>query len=310
MDAHTALRRKALSFPTVQLHLSSPITSVDPIAGLVTVGDGTAMRADLIVGADGVHSVTIGALDGGERALTQGAGIMYYRFMVPTAVALRNPSVLAFLSGWDFRHESTGFHKLVNGCRQVLVQYACRGGTLLNFAFVTPSARQDMAPIEGWNHVVGLDELLQVINEYPEHFKELARMAIEIRKFEGMDRQLTGAFVKGKLVCIGDAAHTIPPPHSAGAGTGIEEAAALGEVFSYDAPSRVARVEALLTQYDRLRYKRGATVKLSSDWILTKFSGLPMQEIQGVDVIEDEQEFLDYIWSHDAVQEVKGRFVI
>lgn len=64
---HSQLKATATS-PTgqgepVQIHVSSRVVSVDPQTARVIFKDGSSRSADILVGADGVHSVTRNSID-------------------------------------------------------------------------------------------------------------------------------------------------------------------------------------------------------------------------------------------------------
>jgi salicylate hydroxylase len=59
VDLQNELKRLALNgsdrFPAAKLHLSKPVVDVDCENGVLKFGDGSTIRKDVIVGADGVH---------------------------------------------------------------------------------------------------------------------------------------------------------------------------------------------------------------------------------------------------------------
>jgi salicylate hydroxylase len=59
VDLHNELKRLALNgsdgFPGAKLHLAKPVVDVDCENGVLKFEDGSTVRKDVIVGADGVH---------------------------------------------------------------------------------------------------------------------------------------------------------------------------------------------------------------------------------------------------------------
>lgn len=109
------------------LHLSSPAMSVDAELGSVRFADGTTKHADLIVGADGLHSVVRGAVvtdpKHGEPLQT---GQSAFRFLIKAEdlealeagrdlLELKRPGTISFI---DTMNSDTDRH---------LVWYPCRG---------------------------------------------------------------------------------------------------------------------------------------------------------------------------------------
>ena len=71
----------------VQVHTSSRVVSVDSHNSTVTLQDGTQIQGDVVVGADGVHSVARAAIDKLQPHKTSHSAI---RFMVSRESALKN----------------------------------------------------------------------------------------------------------------------------------------------------------------------------------------------------------------------------
>lgn len=85
VDLHEELMRlAAVNQPGgVHLHLSSPVVRIYQEEGLVEFEDGSVEQADLIVGADGLHSITRAAV---VSTTAQSTGLSAFRFLVPTEV--------------------------------------------------------------------------------------------------------------------------------------------------------------------------------------------------------------------------------
>ncbi|KAJ5806696.1 hypothetical protein N7474_010288, partial [Penicillium riverlandense] len=85
VDLHEELMRlAAVNQPDgVVLHLSSTVVQVYPEEGRVKLEDGSVEQADLIVGADGLHSVARAAVISSTAKFT---GLSAFRFLVPTEV--------------------------------------------------------------------------------------------------------------------------------------------------------------------------------------------------------------------------------
>lgn len=85
VDLHEELMRlAAVNQPGgVVLHLSSPVLHIHEEEGRVELEDGSVEQADLIIGADGLHSVARAAV---ISTTAQSAGLSAFRFLVPTEV--------------------------------------------------------------------------------------------------------------------------------------------------------------------------------------------------------------------------------
>lgn len=70
----------------VCLHLSSAVKKVDASAGTIEYADGTVRKADLIVGADGLHSVGRGAvIPDPTQTKPEATGLSAFRFLIQTS---------------------------------------------------------------------------------------------------------------------------------------------------------------------------------------------------------------------------------
>jgi salicylate hydroxylase len=96
VDLHNELRRLATqSDNPVEIVLNSEVTSYSP-DGSVTLEDGSVHAADLIVAADGVHSIADKAIiDDASPAVPTGQAA--FRFLLPTEQVASNPAAAALL---------------------------------------------------------------------------------------------------------------------------------------------------------------------------------------------------------------------
>lgn len=92
--------------------------------------DGTEVQADLVVGADGVHSKTRPFVTGREASLSS-TGKCCYRALIPTADLLKDPQTKAFV-------DTPGvFIQIAGGDRRICL-YPCASGTLTNIVAFVP----------------------------------------------------------------------------------------------------------------------------------------------------------------------------
>lgn len=102
IDLHTELLLLATE-PTAggtpaKLRLSSEVVAATP-DGTVTLRDGSIYSADLVVGADGLHSVLRDMVMGESAHTSPGpSGLAAFRFLVDTEVLMKDP-MLAPLVG-------------------------------------------------------------------------------------------------------------------------------------------------------------------------------------------------------------------
>jgi salicylate hydroxylase len=93
----------------------------DPEAGSVTLSDGRTISGDLIIAADGVHSVAVEAVLGHPNQATPTTRDNFaYRILIPTSDITSDPETAHFSEGDD------GTMKILTGDGRRLAWYPCR----------------------------------------------------------------------------------------------------------------------------------------------------------------------------------------
>lgn len=102
VDLHTELLRLATgddrggSKPAT-LRLGAPVAAASPENGSVTLQDGSIHQADLIVAADGLHSVLREAVVGNEVKPPSPGGLSAFRFLIDTKILKEDSGLAATL---------------------------------------------------------------------------------------------------------------------------------------------------------------------------------------------------------------------
>lgn len=187
--------------------------------------DGSSARADLVVGADGLNSTVRSALlgDGDPRD----AGIVAFR-----GVADFDDPVPA--GEWWGPGSVAGLLPLGGG--RVYWYLAHRG-------------EPDVAALPG------------LLAEYGEPVREVARStdAEQVLVHRLYDRDPVASWSRGTTTLLGDAAHPMLPFLGQGAGSALEDAAALGAAIAAEPD-----VEAALAGYEKARVERTAALVAGS----------------------------------------------
>ncbi|KAI1097349.1 putative salicylate hydroxylase [Jackrogersella minutella] len=245
VDLHHELLRLT---STLDLRLSSKVAAADAEQGFVMLEDGTKHYADLIVGADGLHSVLRGlALGDQDAAKPTPSGMSAFRFMIPTSELQNDPhfqelqkmkgrgnSVLADTTAQTERH---------------MVWYTCRDGQVQNFAGIHEDIHNSDDDIKTL--------MLQQFGHYHPSLVHIINLAPNVTNWPLSYHDPLPTWHRGKIVLVGDAAHPMLPFGAQGANQAIEDAGALGALFSggesaIDVPSRLE----LFEQVRRLRASR------------------------------------------------------
>ncbi|CAG8895171.1 unnamed protein product [Penicillium egyptiacum] len=129
-DLHGELHRIATmelpGLPDIMLHLGRKVLTVEPAAGILHLEDGSSVEADLIIGADGLHSILKPLVLEGHPQPPFKTGLSAFRFQIPTEsvrddqdyVSLvakkgHGPSILA-----DTSDENTAVHMVWYDCQK------------------------------------------------------------------------------------------------------------------------------------------------------------------------------------------------
>lgn len=172
----------------------------------LTLADGSTRRAELIVGADGIHSRAREALNGADKA--QFTGQVAWRATVPNTVGHPDVAMVTMGSG---RH---------------LVSYPLRGGQMVNLVAV--EERNDWAE-EGWNHADDPANLRAAFSDFQGIAADMIN-AVEAPTLWGLHKHPVAAvWQRGGVALLGDAAHPTLPFLAQGANMALEDAWVLAD---------------------------------------------------------------------------------
>ncbi|KAL4954776.1 hypothetical protein BDW69DRAFT_162418 [Aspergillus filifer] len=299
VDLHNALRATAaqeVDGRRINIRLSSHVFSVDAETGEVVLEDGTKYSADLIVGADGIHSRSVQAIVGAERGVIS-TDQNCYRFLVPVDKMQDNPLTAKLLEkiGLD------GVHVFATQDRRLVI-YPCREGKLLNVAGIhPPGSESDVGGDALWHNTGSLKQLLETYRDFGEELQEMCRLAEDIKLWSLASHDPAPIFFRGKLALIGDAAHPMLPHQGQGAAQAFEDAAALAGVMTAD--TTVEQLPQRLELYNKLRYAHAVTVMMMSR-INDERRGEMLDELRryvpGAELPED---MFAYTWPSDPTIE-------
>ena len=205
---------------------------------VVRFEDGAEEEADLVIGADGIHSVVRRAILGEEPA--RYTGTMCWRGIVP----FDKPD-------YELVAPAT---TLWNGPHGHVVTYWIRGGTGVNIVAVheTPEVTG-----ESWTGRSTPAEMMAAYPGWHPRLMSLLERAEHVFKWGLYDREPRSAWSSGRVTLLGDAAHPMLPFLSQGAAMALEDGVMLGRLLR-DADA--AGVEAALAGYERARIPRTTDV--------------------------------------------------
>jgi salicylate hydroxylase len=281
-DLHRAL---ADAVPADRVHLGHRFTH------LVDHGDrveahfesGAPISADVLIGADGIHSVVRHVLFGPEKA--RFTGCVAYRGLVPSD-RLKHLDLERTTQIWV-------------GPDRHFVHYFVSAGKLVNFVAVT---EEDSWLRESWVDRGQIPDALAAFAGWHPQVLSIIGSADETYKWALFDRSPLQRWSVGRVALLGDSCHPMLPFMGQGAAQAIEDAATLKgclEKLSDDIP-------AALRLYERLRLPRASRLQGMSEINKTRFH-LPDGQEQAQRDAEMASGATDWSWAaiawlyeHDA----------
>jgi salicylate hydroxylase len=229
--------------PDRDLRLSARCTEVipGPRGAVARFADGSEVEADVVVGADGIHSAVRTSLFGAENA--HFTGLMCWRGLVDPA---RLPSGLV-------APEQTAWW----GPHGHVVHYYVRRGELLNWV---AHIETDSWTEESWSTEGDMPELLETYKHWNKQLRQIFEATERCYKWALYDRDPLKSWGRDRVTLLGDSAHAMLPYLAQGAGQSIEDACVLADVLAR-APEDP---DAALKQYEALRLPRTSKVQLGA----------------------------------------------
>jgi len=205
-------------------------------------GRTTKVAADVVIGADGIHSLVSRAV--ARQIDARFSGLCAFRCLVPAEkapeIALRPVQTLWLGPGRHFVHYPISAGRLVN------VVAIVPAGNWRNESWTADGEISDLsAQFEGWDHRV----------------QQLIRSAASTKRWAMYDRDPLERWSEGRITLLGDAAHAMLPFFAQGAAQAIEDAVVLADCLQIaDAGS----VPQALQRYEAIRRPRTSQVQRMS----------------------------------------------
>jgi salicylate hydroxylase len=198
--------------------------------------DGTSAPADVVVGADGVHSVIRPHVGGDVRGSF--SGTVGYRGLVPVEQmpSLPDPTPLQFWAG-------PGGH---------LLHYSIDGGRTINFLAVV---RAPEWTNEAWMEECAVGDAVEAFAGWHPAVTEMVGATDVGARWALHDLAPLERWHTDRVVLMGDAAHAMVPHQGQGANQTIEDAIVLADCLAAD------DLAAALRRYAERRRKRTARVQ-------------------------------------------------
>lgn len=200
---------------------------------------------DLLIGADGIHSVVRSALFGAESP--RFTGVVAFRAVVPTERVRALPDIAAFTKWWGPTPESQ------------IVSFPLNQG---RDTFIFATTAQDSWHEESWTTAGNVQELRGFYADFHPDARALLDACDSVLKTALYERDPLPRWFRGRLALLGDACHPMMPFMAQGAGTAIEDAVVLARNLSAIAGPR--QVPDALALYEAMRLARASQIQIGS----------------------------------------------
>ncbi|KZL66792.1 salicylate hydroxylase, partial [Colletotrichum tofieldiae] len=291
----------------VIVHLRSEVVAYDSEAASITLASGEIVTGDVVVAADGVHTIGVESILGRSNpAVPQGHYNFCFRFLIPAADVEADPVTRFWNEGDD------GRIKFLVGDTKRLVSYPCRkrnavtdlaSNEIHNFVAIFHNEDIESTKKEDWHASVGKDKLLERYSDFHPSVLAILDKATDVKQWALLYRAPIPTWTKGKLTLAGDAAHPMLPHQGQGGAQGIEDGVALGIAL---AGAETKDVESRLRIYEAIRRNRASVMQI--------FSNAGQEEpelireeaakyIPAENVPKNPEEFFAYNFGYDIIRD-------
>jgi len=205
-------------------------------------GRTTKISADVVIGADGIHSLVSRAV--ARQIDARFSGLCAFRCLVPAEkapeVALRPVQTLWLGSGRHFVH------------------YPISAGRLINVVAIVPAGGWRT---ESWTADGDVSDLAAEFEGWDDRVHQLIVSATSTKRWAMYDRDPLERWSDGRITLLGDAAHAMLPFFAQGAAQAIEDAVVLADCLQ---KADAGSVPQALQRYEAIRRPRTSQVQRMS----------------------------------------------
>ncbi|KAI0182210.1 salicylate hydroxylase [Xylaria flabelliformis] len=255
------LQELLADIPRDRMHVSKKLLKIDgdgPISLHFT--DETTHECDILVGADGIHSVVRKLVLGGSDP----------------AASPQNSGAWCLMTLQPFEKAQSSLGKeLVNvedareygwvGKKAFLMHNILSGGQLVQFVIASTDNEATVGS-DQWHRTISANEIKELYQDWPPHLKKaISELLCGQPEHEALylwDHPKASSYISGPICIIGDAAHSTTPWQGSGGGMSIEDSLILSTLLGR--AKTPAEALTALQVYDQARRPRTQRIVESS----------------------------------------------
>ncbi|MGZ8203311.1 MAG: FAD-dependent monooxygenase [Burkholderiales bacterium] len=249
-DLHDAL---ASVVPLESIHLDRKLVSLAQAGNAVTLAfaDGSRATADLVIGADGVHSTVRDIILGPEKPVNRGR--VAYRAVFPASL----------MGGKDIGRSRT---KWWGPDRHIVIYYTKADRSEIYFVTSVPEPVEWMTR-ESWSAKGDVKELRAAYAGFHANVRAVLDACPDCHKWAILEREPLPRWSDGRVVLLGDACHPMTPYMAQGAATSIEDAAILGRCLEAVGGDDIERALERYEAHRKPRTSRIQAISSANTWM-------------------------------------------
>src|SRR5262245_46861494 len=241
-DLHAALAN-AVPHDCVKLGKKLIATAAHGDRAQLAFADGTAIEADVVIGADGVHSLVRNYVAG--PTAPRFTGRLAYRTTFP-ASRQRGVEIGSSRTKWW------------GPDRHIVIYFVTAAHDEVYFTTSLPE-KADWISRESWSTKGDLDEMRDAFASFHPDVRAVLAAAPEVHKWGIFERDPLATWSQGRVCLIGDACHPMTPYMASGAAMALEDAVVLARCMA-----EIADVAEAFRVYEATRKPRASVVQAGS----------------------------------------------
>jgi salicylate hydroxylase/6-hydroxynicotinate 3-monooxygenase len=249
-DLHEAL---LAGVPGEVVFLHKKLVGLDEGGGQVTLSfeDGTSARADIVIGADGVHSIVRDLVVGPDEPIHKGR--IAYRAIFPSAL----------MGGVDVGPSRTKWWGID---RHIVIYYTKPDRSEIYLITSVPEPAEWLTR-ESWSTTGDVRELRKAYEGFHADVRAVVEGCPSCHKWAILEREPLPKWSDGRVVLLGDACHPMTPYMAQGAATAMEDAAVLTRCLASVDGEDVATAFAAYETHRKPRTSRIQAISSANTWM-------------------------------------------